>query len=222
MTSSPDAQPALTARFAALYTGAVHDVLRARGHDRCVLPMRVRPLDATLTVAGPAWPFSGRVDRTLSRHESLLSWVTVLARAPAGHVLVCQPNTREIALMGELSAETLAGRGVLGYVCDAPVRDAEFVLRQRFPVFHDGFTPSDIAARWVADRLGEPVTIGEVTVRAGDYVLGDRDGVIVVPHEIAEEVADETERVATTENAVRDAIRAGTDPVDAYLRFGKF
>ena len=212
----------LTARLAALYTGAVHDVLRAAGHDRCVLPMRIRPLDPSTKLAGPAWTLSGHVELGASRHDTLLGWVTVLSRAPAGHVVVCQPNTRDIALMGELSAETLAGRGVLGYLCDAPCRDTSANLEQRFPVFHDGFTPSDIAGRWLADRLGEPLTIGEVTVRTGDYVLGDRDGVVVIPRAIAAEVIDETERVERTENAVRDAIRAGVDPVDAYLAHGKF
>lgn len=212
----------LTARLERLYTGAVHDVLRAMGHDRCVLPMRLRPLDPSLKLAGPAWTMSGHVDRTLSRHASLLSWVTVLSKAPSGHVVVCQPNTRDIALMGELSAETLAGKGVRGYVCDAPCRDTEFVVAQRFPLFHDGFTPSDIAGRWIADRLGEPVTIGEVTVSTGDYLLGDRDGVIVIPKALAAEAIAETERVAVTENAVRDAIRSGIDPVDAYLKHGKF
>jgi regulator of RNase E activity RraA len=212
----------LTVRLGRLYTGAVHDVLRALGHDRCVLPMRLRPLDPSLKLAGPAWTMAGRVDRTLTRHDSLLSWVTVLSKAPSGHVVVCQPNTRDIALMGELSAETLAGKGVLGYVCDAPCRDTEFILGQRFPVFHDGFTPSDIAGRWTAERLGEPVTIGEVTVCTGDYVLGDRDGVIVIPKALVAEAVAETERVATTENAVRDAIRSGVDPVEAYLKYGKF
>ncbi|HYF58172.1 MAG TPA: RraA family protein, partial [Burkholderiaceae bacterium] len=142
--------------------------------------------------------------------------------APAGHVVVCQPHNHEVALMGELSAQTLAARGVLGYVVDGACRDTDFIVEQRFPVFHDGFTPSDIAARWMAERLGEPVTIGRVTVCAGDYVLGDRDGVIVIPKALAAEAIAETERVALTENAVRDAIRAGVDPVDAYLRHGKF
>jgi regulator of RNase E activity RraA len=212
----------LTARLAALYTGAVHDVLRTMGHERCVLPMRIRPLDPSRKLAGPVWPISGRVDRTLSRHDSLLGWVTVLSQAPAGHVVVCQPNTRDIALMGELSAETLAGRGVLGYLVDGACRDTDFILRQGFPVFHDGFTPSDVAGRWIADRLGEPVTIGDVTIVAGDYLLGDRDGAIVIPRRVAADAIAETERVALTENAVRDAIRAGMDPVDAYLAHGKF
>jgi len=64
------------------------------------------------------WTVSGHVDRTKSRHETLLGWCTLLARAPSGHVIVCQPNNHEVALMGELSAETLKNKGVLGYVVD--------------------------------------------------------------------------------------------------------
>ena len=123
---------ALTARLARLYTGAVHDVLRAMGHDNCVLPSALRPLDPALKVAGPAWTFSGRSDRTASRHDTLLGWTQVLSKAPAGHVLVCQPNNREVALMGELSAETLKNKGVLGYVVDGGCRDTDFILQQQF------------------------------------------------------------------------------------------
>jgi regulator of RNase E activity RraA len=200
----------------------VHDVLRALGHDDCVLPVGIRPLDPTLKVAGPAWTFSGRIDRTASRHDTLLGWTQVLSKAPPGHVLVCQPNNRQVALMGELSAETLKNKGVLGYVVDGGCRDTDFILEQRFPVFHSFFTPSDIAQRWMADRLGEPITIGNVTIRTGDFILGDRDGVIAIPRELAPAAIEQTEQVALTENKVRDAIRSGVDPVDAYLKFGKF
>lgn len=124
--------------------------------------------------------------------------------------------------MGELSAETLKAKGVLGYVVDGGCRDTDFILELGFPVFHSFFTPSDIVARWIPDHFEEPVTLGTVTVRTGDYIIGDRDGLVVVPTEIAGDVIDKTEAVATTENQVRDAIRAGMDPVDAYLKFGKF
>ena len=211
-----------TARLDRLYTGAVHDVLRGMGHDNCVLPSNIRPLDPTLKVAGPVWTVSGRIDRTKSRHETLLGWTTVLSKAPAGHVVVCQPNHHEVAMMGELSSETLKNKGVLGYVVDGGCRDTDFILQQKFPVFHSFFTPSDIVARWVPDHFGEPVTLGTVTIRSGDYILGDRDGLVVIPCEMIEETISKTEAVALTENKVRDAIRGGMDPVDAYLKFGKF
>ena len=212
----------ISARLALLYTGAVHDVLRGIGHDNCVLPTNIRPLDPTLKVAGPVWTVSGRIDRTKSRHETLLGWTTVLSKAPAGHVVVCQPNHQEVAMMGELSSETLKNKGVLGYVVDGGCRDTDFILQQKFPVFHSFFTPSDIVARWIPDHFGEPVTLGTVTIRSGDYILGDRDGLVVIPHQMIEEVIAKTEEVALTENKVRDAIRGGMDPVDAYLKYGKF
>ena len=211
-----------TACLGRLYTGAVHDVLRGMGYDNCVLPSNIRPLDPTLKAAGPVWTVSGRIDRTKSRHETLLGWTTVLSKAPAGHVVVCQPNHHEVAMMGELSSETLKNKGVLGYVVDGGCRDTDFILEQKFPVFHSFFTPSDIVARWIPDHFGEPVTLGTVTIRSGDYILGDRDGLVVIPQEMIEETIGKTEALALTENKVRDAIRGGMDPVDAYLKHGKF
>jgi 4-hydroxy-4-methyl-2-oxoglutarate aldolase len=213
---------ALTQRLSQLYTGAVHDVLRGLGHDNCVLPTELRPLDPAIKVAGRVWTVSGHIDRTISRHDSLLGWTTLLSKAPAGHVVVCQPNNKEVALMGELSAETLKNKGVLGYVVDGGCRDTDFILDQGFPVFHSFFTPSDIVARWRPDRYEEPVTLGTVTVCTGDYILGDRDGLVVIPQAMIQDVLDKTEQVASTENLVRDAIRGGMDPVQAYLKYGKF
>ena len=212
----------LTERLANCYSGAIHDVLRAMGHERCVLPHSIRPLDPTCKVAGPVWTVSGHIDRGQSAHDTLLGWTTLLSRAPSGHVVVCQPHNHEVALMGELSAETLLNKGVLGYVVDGGCRDTDFILALGFPVFHSFFTPSDIVARWIPDRFSEPVTIGDVTIRTGDYILGDRDGVVVVPAEIAADAIERTAAVAQTESQVREAIRGGMDPVDAYLKYRKF
>ncbi|MFK7962832.1 MAG: RraA family protein [Burkholderiaceae bacterium] len=212
----------ITSRLNNLYASAVHDVLRSRGVEPCVLPKEIRPLDPNLKMAGPVWTFSGRTEPDASAHDTLLAWTTVLSKAPADHVIVCQPHNNDIALMGELSAETLQQRGTLGYLADSGCRDADFILKIGYPVFHKYFTPSDIIGRWIADKLGEPVTIGEVTVNTGDYLIADRDGVVIIPAAIAESVISETESVADTESQVREAIRSGVDPVDAYLKFGKF
>ncbi len=217
-----DEQAQWTARLAKLYSGAVHDVLRGMGHDNCVLPTHLRPLDASRKVAGPVWTVSGRTDRTVSRHDSLLGWTTLLSKAPSGHVVVCQPHNQDVALMGELSAETLQNKGVLGYVVDGGCRDTDFILALGFPVFHTFFTPSDIVARWLPDHYELPVSIGSVTVSTGDFILGDRDGLVVIPQALVAQVIAQTEQVALTENAVRDAIRSGVDPVEAYLKYGKF
>jgi 4-hydroxy-4-methyl-2-oxoglutarate aldolase len=100
-------------RLRACYSGAVHDVLRALGVERFVLPPAIKAIAPGTRLAGPVWTVDGHIDRARSRDETLLGWCTLLARAPRGHVVVCQPNNHEIALMGELSAQTLAARGVL-------------------------------------------------------------------------------------------------------------
>jgi len=214
--------PTLTERLAACYTGAVHDVLRMMGHDNIVLPPQIKAIAPGTKLAGPVWTVAGHIDRTKSRHETLLGWCTLLAHAPAAHVVVCQPHNHEVALMGELSAQTLKARGVLGYVVDGGSRDTDLVLEQRFPVFCSFLTPSDIVERWIPDRFGEPVTIGRVTIASGDYLLGDRDGVVIIPAKLAVEVVARTEEVVSTESEMRRALISGMDPVDAYNKFGKF
>ena len=212
----------LTDRLARCYTGAVHDVLRAMGHENIVLPPDIKAIAPGTKVAGPVWTVAGHVDRTKTRHETLLGWCTLLAKAPSGHVVVCQPHTRDIALMGELSAQTLAARGVLGYVVDGGSRDTDLVLAQGFPVFCSFLTPADVVGRWIPDRYGEPITIGGVGIVTGDYLLGDRDGVVIIPQSIAESVVTKTEEVVATESEMRNALIGGMDPVAAYNRYGKF
>jgi regulator of RNase E activity RraA len=212
----------LSQRLAACYTGAVHDVLRQMGHDGFVLPSDIKAIAPGTRLAGPVWTVEGRIDRTRTRDQSLLGWCTLLSRAPAGHVVVCQPNNREIALMGELSAQTLQARGVRGYVVDGGSRDTDLVLEQGFPVFCAFLTPADIVERWIPERYGEPVTIGGVTIATGDWLLGDRDGVVIIPGALVDEVLRRTEAVVATESDMRRALIAGLDPVEAYLRYGKF
>ena len=124
--------------------------------------------------------------------------------------------------MGELSAQSLKARGVLGYVVDGGSRDTDLVLEQGFPVFCSFLTPADIVERWIPDRYGEPITIGDVTIATGDYLLGDRDGVVVVPRALIEEVVTKTEEVVATESDMRRALVGGMDPVEAYNTYGKF
>ena len=215
-------QAALAQRLERLYSSAVHDVLRAMGHERCVLPPAIRALAPGMRLAGPVWTVSGHIDRTKTGHDTLLAWTALLSKAPGGTVVVCQPHTHEIALMGELSAAALKLKGVRGYLVDGGTRDVDMIRELGFPVFCSFATPADIGGRWIPDSFGAPVTIGAVTVATGDYLLADADGAVVIPQSMAEAAVARTEEVAQTENAVRSAILGGMDPQAAYLKFGKF
>jgi len=209
-------------RLEGAYSGAVFDVLRGMGYHHQSLPSSIHPLNSTQKLAGPVYTIEGRRDDTLSDHETLLRWCQLLSNAPAGYILVCQPNDSTVSHMGELSSETLAYKSVKGYIVDGGCRDSAFIEKLGFPVFCRYYTPVDIVGKWAATGFGEPIRIGEVTIRTDDFVMADRDGVVVIPREIVEEVTTKVEEVLATENKVRTAILAGTDPVDAYLRYGKF
>ncbi len=213
----------LTGRLERCYTGAVHDIMRTLGLGRFTLPHAIRPIFPERTLCGPVFTLSGRVKQGADAHETLLAWTGFLSRAEPGTVVVCQPNDSTVAHMGELSAETLQLRGVRGYVVDGGCRDVNFLLEIGFPVFCRYFTPRDVVSYWLPDAMNDrAVTLGEVTVRPGDYVLGDRDGVVVLPRDRAEEIVARTEEVIRTESLVRTAIRGGMDPQEAYRKYGKF
>jgi regulator of RNase E activity RraA len=217
----PEAED-LAARLGRLYTGIIFDVMRALGLAPGVLPPNLKGLDPSLKLAGPVWTVHGRMVEGAGAHETLLDWTRMLSAAPAGSVVVCQPENQEIALMGELSSEAMKTRGVRGYIVDGGCRDTELIRRLGFPVYCRFSTPRDIVGRWLTDELGGRVRIGPVEVATGDYVLADQDGVVVVPQARAAEVVGAAEEAAAVENKVRTAILGGTDPEQAYLQYGKF
>jgi len=124
--------------------------------------------------------------------------------------------------MGELSSETLQLRGIRGYIVDGGCRDSEFISKIGFKVFCKYFTPVDVVGRWVPEEFAAPINIGQVTIETGDYVMADRDGIVIIPQAIVEEVVEKTEEVLQTESLVRKAILEGVDPQEAYLKYGKF
>ncbi len=133
-----------------------------------------------------------------------------------------QPNDLEVAHMGELSAETLMNKGVLGSVADGLIRDVDFLLEMKFQAWSRGFTPRDLVGHWKPRAVDVEICIGAVRIAPGDYVLGDRDGMVCIPRDEAEEIVADAEATMRTENQVRSAILAGTDPQEAFLRYGKF
>ena len=212
----------LSNRLGQCYTGAVYDVMRDLGLADCVLPREIRALDLETRVAGRVFTMRGQPDPTISAQESLIRWTEFLTQAPAGHVVVCQPQDHKRALMGELSAEALQSRGVKGYIVDGGCRDNAFIRKLRFPVFARFQTPRDIVGAWTVESIGEPIEIEGVRIRTGDFVLADIDGIVVIPENRAESVISRVAKVMSTENLVRKAILKGVSPTEAYRRFGKF
>ena len=205
-----------------VYTAAVADVLDELGYPNQTLPPEIAPLADGMRVAGPAFTVEGRPSPGLEYEPSIRRILELLGAVPTGHVAVYATNDRSCAQFGELSATSLKARGIGGVVLDGGCRDVDFIVREGFPVFAGFVTPQDSVRRWRVVDWGHEVTIGEVRIATGDYVLGDSDGVVVIPSELASGVLERAEAVVGTENEVRRAVRSGIPPLEAFERYGKF
>lgn len=212
----------LSDRLEKCYTGVVHDVMRAMGIRDFTLPVELRPLLPERAMAGPAFTVEGRADTGADAHETLLAWTGLLSKAKPGHIWVSQPNDRIVAHMGELSAETLKNKGLRGCVADGYIRDVNFLIDIGFQSWSRGYTPRDIVGHWLPTGSDIDIRIGDVVIEPGDYLVGDRDGLIRVPRSLLEDVIEQSETAMATESKVRKAILEGVDPQQAYLQFGKF
>ncbi len=209
-------------RFARIYTAALADILDARGHHEQTLPPSIRALEPGMSLAGPAFTVSGHAVDTADYDVALRKVLRMLGEVPAGHVAVYACEQDVSAHLGELSVTSLKTRGVAGCVLDGGCRDVRFILEEGFAVFCAHVTPEDSTWRWELEATQVPITIGRVRVEPGDWVVGDDDGVVVVPQAIAESVLAEAEAKAATENEIRASVREGMSPLEAYERFGTF
>jgi regulator of RNase E activity RraA len=209
-------------RFAAIYTAALADILDAGGHRTQTLPPSIGPLVPGMRLAGPAFTVSGRPSEVADYDAALRKVLRMLGEAPSGHVAVYACEHDVSAHLGELSVTSLKSRGVAGCVLDGGCRDVRFIVEEGFPVFCRFVTPEDSTWRWELEATQVPVVVGNVEIEPGDWIVGDEDGVVVVPQEIAESVLVEAEAKAATESEIRAAVRDGMSPLEAYERFGTF
>jgi 4-hydroxy-4-methyl-2-oxoglutarate aldolase len=213
----------LAARSNALYTAAIADILDRRGLTAQTLPPELRPVCEGMRIAGPVYPIKGRPAPGADYNTSLRKVLDMLGTVPAGHVSVYETGDRETAHLGELSVTSLKTRGVAGAVIDGGCRDIDMIVGEDFPVFSRFTTPQDSTGRWELVGHGEvELEIGGVHVTRGDWIVADRDGIVVIPADIADEVIAAAEEKAATENEIRAAVRAGTTPLDAFERYGTF
>ena len=211
-----------TERLSRCYTGVVHDIMRDDGHKNFTLPPSIRPSKNKYILAGQIFTMEGVVDQTLDHHETLLAWTGFLSKAPNNKVVICQPNNHEVALMGELSAETLQLKGVRGYIVDGGARDLDFILKIDFPLWSSFYTPRDVVGFWKPTDFEKTIKIGDTVINNNDYVLADIDGVVIIPQNNIEDILNRSEKLINTENLVRKSIKEGMDPQEAYIKYSAF
>lgn len=209
-------------RYEKIYTGAISDILDERDERNFCLPHTLRPLRPGQRVTGTAMPILGKQSVNKDPDEVYIPLLNMLGDIQPGQVIVTQANDTVSAHLGELSAETAKYRGCRGVVIYGGIRDTNYMIDLDFPAFSLYKTPLDVLGRWEIVAYNCEIVIEGVHVRPGDFIVGDRDGVLIIRQEIAAEVLLEAEEVVATENLVRKAILTGVHPVEAYETYGRF
>src|SRR5581483_8263277 len=137
-----------------------------------------------------------------------------VARAPAGSVLVVDVGLQpELGYWGEVLTTAAEARGIAGLVIDGCVRDSAALEAHRFPVFATGVALRG-ATKTLPGAVGVPVVVGEVEVNPGDWVVGDRDGVVIVPGGALDDVIGAGRARATREARYFEQLRAGSTTLE--------
>lgn len=202
-----------------LYTPVVGDILDALGLVHQFLPQPVQPLREEMTLVGRAMPvLMIDVFGPQGRPFGLLT--EALDQLQAGEVYLAAGGLMRCAYWGEILTATAKARGAAGAVIDGFHRDTPQVLAQDWPVFSRGRFAQDSAVRTQVAAYRCPLEVGGVVVQPGDLVVGDLDGVVVVPRRVEGEVIARALDKARGEKVVRRAIEAGMSSTEAFKAYG--
>ena len=184
-------------------TSALSDAMRKGGAMHREMQCR----SAKAAMAGPA--FTVRVHAA-----DILMIGPALKECPKGHVLVIDGHgDLGTALWGELTTYSAQGKGLAGVVIDGALRDSRQIRQCAFPVFARAVVPNAGGAEYLGE-IGVSVSCAGQVVRPGDWIVGDEDGVVVIPIESSESVLDIAERIVAAEKEIEKSIRAGVELAD--------
>ena len=211
-----------------LYTAVVGDIMDILGHKRQFLPPSIQPLRDDMVVIGRAMPVlemddeggegPGRQSAAVNRPFGLM--LPALDDLKPGEVYVCSGSSPAYALWGELMSMAATNRGAVGAVVNGYSRDTKGILAQNFACFSMGRYSQDQRPRGKVVDFRCTIKFGDVTVRPGDIVFGDLDGVCVVPKEIETEVFTQAFEKARGEKRVFEAIKGGMKAQESWDKFG--
>lgn len=212
----------LEARFKALYVPAVCDVLDGYDLRFQFAHHAINPLAPDMKVAGPAFTIQGRANATLDQSKRL--GPKVIDNFRPGVVAVYDTMGEELTgVWGELWSSGAMRNGCVGAVVDGGIRDTAFIRRSGFPIFMKFTSPGDALGRFNIVDFECPVNIGGVSVRPGDYVFGDEDGIVFIPAELTLGVLEEAERIVAKENVIREQIATtDTSLAELYTKHKRF
>jgi 4-hydroxy-4-methyl-2-oxoglutarate aldolase len=201
-------------------TSSICDVLMKRGL-RNFMSQRIRALVPGTTIWGPVRTLRrDPVGTAVTGAGNLL--MTAIDTSPAGTILVFNGHDdHEAALWGGLMAAAAKARGLCGIVADGPVRDRNEIIELNQPCFCTGTVPAGQAGILRAVALDERIDCGGVAVASGDFLVGDDDGVVVIPGRQEVEILEEAVAIERSDGDAARQLLAGADLMDVMRATGR-
>jgi 4-hydroxy-4-methyl-2-oxoglutarate aldolase len=198
---------ALIEAFRGALTSHLADAMEGRG----AVDWRIKPLDpANANFVGPA----------LTAHSypaDVFGMIGAALEAQAGDVIMCaNEGYTGTAVIGDLAAGMMHNKGIAAFVTDGLARDRTGIVAAGLPLFAMGISPNSPASSGPG-QVGAPVVLGGVHVCSGDIVLGDADGVVVIPLAEAESVLEKLHMVQAAEKTAEETVKGGSTSFASWL-----
>ena len=195
----------LIAKISQFSAATLHEALGKYGN----LPSSIKPIASNMKICGPAYTV-----KTIPRDNVLLH--RAYAYAKAGDVIVANcSGFYEAGYWGDLMSLGAKTKGIAGLVIDGCVRDADDIEAMGFPVFSRGLCILGTSNHGDG-TLNEPIIMGDWVVNPGDIIVGDRDGVVVIPQNRVEEAIEKAILREEKEENVRRGLRKGLNSLQIY------
>ena len=230
-----DQQPSiveLQARWDKIRVANVYDTLDSMGYPNQCLDLGIRPLFPHQHLAGHVITLRGSASQ-IPRGEESGDWTgdyfekALAALYPGCAVVIECGGEQHAGKFGEMTSWALQQGGARGIVLDSYIRDwLGLEVIPNFTPCAKGTSPIESASRWRMNAINVPIAMpGTVTARVrvnpGDWIIGEADGVIVVPQQIAMEALEKAEDLEAREQGMREDAAKGMSFSDAYKKWGR-
>jgi len=217
----PISEKELCDRFEQVTTPMVNDVLREMNYLYQTFPTNLLPLRENMKVCGVAFTIKG--SKNLSMANEMVERAKMLEAIPQDSIVVWDTSEDdESAQWGEIMTMASIRQGCRGAIVDGGVRDTNKVLEQGFPLFCKYRTSNGMLGRFRLIGYQLPINMGKVMICPGDVVMGDIDGCICIPREVAYDVLVRAEAIRDHEVEIKEMIHSGMKPTKVVENGGYF
>lgn len=211
----------LLSRYEQLYTGAVNDVMREFCLLNQALPGRIKPLREYTAVAGFAFTVKSAPNVKITGEMEFRT--KMLDEMKEDDFVVWDTSRDQNAtLWGGVMTATAKGKKLKAACIDGGIRDTHQILAADFPVFYEYRISNGSLGRCLITHYQIPIKIGNVTIKPGDVVMGDIDGVLIIPRAIAYDVLVRAEEIKANEKKIFSWVKNGDSIQSIKDRGGYF